>query len=52
MSTTARRPCCCSGQAVIDQIIADKKIAIVVWQLKYLNNVVEQDNRAVKRVTC
>jgi putative transposase len=25
--------------------------AIVIWQVKYLNNIVEQDHRAVKRVT-
>ena len=40
-----------ANKAVIDQIIEDKEISIIVRQVKYLNNVVEQDHRAVKRVT-
>ena len=40
-----------ANQAAIDQIIKNKEIAIVVRQLKYLNNIVEQDHRAIKRVT-
>jgi len=30
---------------------ANRKIPFVVRQIKYLNNIVEQDHRAVKRVT-
>ena len=40
-----------ANQAAIDQIIENKEIAIVVRQVKYLNNIVEQDHRAIKRVT-
>ena len=35
----------------IDEINAGKEIPIVVRQVKYLNNIVEQDHRAIKRVT-
>ena len=38
-------------KSAIDQIIEDKKIAVEVRQVKYLNNIVEQDHRAVKRNT-
>ena len=40
-----------ANKATIDEINACREIAIVVRQVKYLNNVVEQDHRAVKRVT-
>ena len=40
-----------ANQAAIDQIIENQEIAIVVRQVKYLNNIVEQDHRAIKRVT-
>ena len=40
-----------ANKAAIDQIIENKEIAIVVRQVKYLNNIVEQDHRAIKRVT-
>jgi transposase-like protein len=40
-----------ANKSAIDQIIADKKIAVEVRQIKYLNNIVEQDHRAVKRNT-
>ena len=40
-----------ANKAAIDPIIEDKEISIIVRQVKYLNNVVEQDHRAVKRVT-
>ena len=40
-----------ANKAAIEQIIEDKEIKIVVRQVKYLNNIVEQDHRAVKRVT-
>ena len=38
-------------KATIDQIIENKEIAIVVRQVKYLNNIARQDYRAIKRVT-
>ena len=40
-----------ANKAAIDQIIENKEIAIEVRQVKYLNNLVEQDHRAIKRVT-
>ena len=40
-----------ANKAAIDQIINDKHIAIQVRQIKYLNNIVEQDHRAIKRQT-
>ena len=40
-----------ANKAAIDQIIEDKNISVIVRQVKYLNNIVEQDHRAVKRVT-
>jgi len=40
-----------ANKAAIDQIIEDKEISVIVRQVKYLNNIVEQDHRAVKRVT-
>ena len=40
-----------ANKAAIDQIIENKEIAIEVRQVKYLNNIVEQDHRAIKRVT-
>ena len=40
-----------ANKSAIDQIIGDKDIAVEVPQVKYLNNIVEQDHRAVKRKT-
>ncbi|MFP9230896.1 hypothetical protein A0E43_19335 [Pectobacterium cacticida] len=40
-----------ANKSAIDQIIEDKEIAVKVRQIKYLNNIVEQDHRAVKRNT-
>ena len=40
-----------ANKAAIDQIIEDKEISVIVRQVKCLNNIVEQDHRAVKRVT-
>jgi putative transposase len=40
-----------ANKAAIDQLINDKEFPIVVRQVKYLNNIVEQDHRAVKRIT-
>jgi hypothetical protein len=38
-------------KAAIDEISADREKPMVVHQVKYLNNIVEQDHCAVKRVT-
>jgi hypothetical protein len=38
-------------QGAIDAINADRTVPILVRQVKYLNNIVEQDHRAIKRVT-
>jgi len=35
----------------MDEINAGRQTPIVVQQVKYLNNIVEQDHRAIKRVT-
>jgi len=40
-----------SNKAAIDQIIEDNHLSITVRQVNYLNNIVEQDHRAVKRIT-
>ena len=40
-----------ANKAAIDAINAGKDVPIVVRQVKYLNNIVEQDHRAIKRVT-
>jgi len=40
-----------ANKSAIDQIIVDKAASIIVRQVKYLNNIVEQDHRAVKRIT-
>jgi len=40
-----------ANKSAIDQIVADKGISVEVRQIKYLNNIVEQDHRTVKRNT-
>jgi putative transposase len=40
-----------ANKAAIDELAASRNISIVIRQVKYLNNVVEQEHRAVKRVT-
>ena len=40
-----------ANKAAMDAINASCEIPIIVRQAKYLNNIVEQDHRAVKRVT-
>ncbi|CAN5872358.1 IS6 family transposase [soil metagenome] len=40
-----------TNKSAIDQIVEDKNISVIVRQIKYLNNIVEQDHRAVKRIT-
>jgi putative transposase len=37
-------------KVAIDMINAGRDVPIVVRQVKYLNNIVEQDHRAIKRV--
>ncbi|PUA19484.1 DDE-type integrase/transposase/recombinase [Glaciimonas sp. PCH181] len=39
------------NKAAIDKINADQEILIIVRQVKHLNNMVQQDHRAIKRVT-
>jgi putative transposase len=40
-----------ANKAAIDAINASRTVPIVVRQVKYLNNIVEQDHRAIKRIT-
>ena len=40
-----------ANKAPIDQLIEDQKLSIPDRQVKYLNNLVEQDHRAVKQIT-
>ncbi|UUZ76000.1 IS6 family transposase [Polaromonas sp. P1(28)-13] len=40
-----------ANKAAMDEINARGEMPIIVRQVKYLNNIVEQDHRAVKRVT-
>lgn len=40
-----------ANKAAIDEINTSREMPILVRQVKYLNNLVEQDNRAIKRVT-
>ena len=39
-----------ANKAAIDDIIENKEVPIIVRQTKYLNNIVEQDHRAIKRI--
>jgi putative transposase len=40
-----------ANKAAIDAINAGRDVPILVRQVKYLNNIVEQDHRAIKRLT-
>jgi putative transposase len=40
-----------ANQAAMDEINGRGETPIIVRQVKYLNNIVEQDHRAIKRVT-
>jgi len=40
-----------ANKAAIDAINAGRDVPILLRQVKYLNNIVEQDHRAIKRVT-
>jgi putative transposase len=41
-----------ANRAAIDAINADRAVPILVRQVKYLDNIVEQDHRAIKRGRC
>jgi len=40
-----------ANKAAVDAINVRRSLPILVRQVKYLNNIVEQDHRAIKRVT-
>ena len=40
-----------ANKAAMDEINARGEMPIIVRQVKYLNNIVEQDHRAIKRIT-
>jgi putative transposase len=40
-----------ANKAAMDAINAGREVPILVRQIKYINNIVEQDHRAIKRVT-
>ena len=40
-----------ANKAAMDGINQDRAVSIEIRQIKYLNNIVEQDHRAVKRIT-
>jgi putative transposase len=40
-----------ANKAALDEINGNRAVPIIVRQVKYLNNIVEQDHRAIKRVT-
>ena len=40
-----------ANTAAIDSVKADACVDILMRQNKYLNNIVEQDHRAIKRIT-
>ena len=40
-----------ANKSAIDQITEDKAISVNVRQVTYLNNIVKQDHRAIKRIT-
>ena len=42
---------CGANKAAIDQINESMEVPMIIRQVKYLNNIVEQDHRAVKRIT-
>jgi putative transposase len=40
-----------ANKAAVDEINRSQEVPTIVHQIKYLNNIVEQDHRAIKRVT-
>ena len=40
-----------ANQAALEQLNKEREVPITIRQVKYLNNIVEQDHRAIKRIT-
>jgi transposase-like protein len=40
-----------ANQAALEQLNRQREVPITIRQVKYLNNIVEQDHRAIKRIT-
>jgi transposase-like protein len=40
-----------ANQAALEQLNKQREVPITIRQVKYLNNIVEQDHRAIKRIT-
>jgi putative transposase len=40
-----------ANQAALEQLNEEREVPITIRQVKYLNNIVEQDHRAIKRIT-
>lgn len=40
-----------ANQAALEQLNNEREVPITIRQVKYLNNIVEQDHRAIKRIT-
>jgi transposase-like protein len=40
-----------ANQAALKQLNKEREVSITIRQVKYLNNIVEQDHRAIKRIT-
>ncbi len=40
-----------ANKAAMDTINAGRDVSILMRQVKYLNNIVEQDHRAIRRLT-
>ena len=40
-----------ANKAAMDEINTGRQNPIVVWQVKYLNNILQQDHRVIKRIT-
>ena len=51
LTATAAKRDIAAAKRFFDKINAGRAVPITVRQVKYLNNIVEQDHRAIKRVT-
>ena len=40
-----------ANQAALEQLNKEREVPITIRQVKYLDNIVEQDHRAIKRIT-
>jgi putative transposase len=40
-----------ANKAALEQLNKQREVPIMIRQVKYLNNIVEQDHRAIKRIT-